>query len=101
MSIQIGKYHAEGPFGNAASVAARSGVYVILGRAHAGVAWTVVDVGESGDMCEGVGCHDRAPAWGRQGHAELAVAAIYCGEKNRRLIEQELRLQFKPACGVF
>lgn len=101
MSIQIGNYHAEGPFGNAASLAARSGVYVILGRSSHGVQWTVVDVGESGNVCERVDCHDRSPHWKRQGHGELAVAAIYCDEKNRMLIERELRQQFSPACGVF
>jgi hypothetical protein len=101
MSIQIGNYHAEGPFGNAASLAARSGVYVILGRSGYGAPWTVVDVGESGNVCERVGCHDRSPDWGRQGHGELAVAVIYCDERARRVIERELRQQFSPACGVF
>lgn len=101
MSIQVGSYHAEGPFGNADALAARSGVYVILGRANTGVPWTVVDVGESGNVRERVGGHDRALDWGRQGHAELSVAAIYCDEPNRMTIERQLRAQFRPACGVF
>src|SRR5690349_12120642 len=101
MSIQVGNYHAEGPFGNADALAARSGVYVILGRAHSGVPWSVVDVGESGDVRERVGSHDRAQDWSRQGHGELSVAAIYCDEPNRMIIERQLRLQYRPACGVF
>jgi hypothetical protein len=100
MSIQVGNYHAEGPFGNAGSLASRSGVYVILGRASPAVPWTVVDVGESSDICARVGCHDRAPDWGRQGHAQMAVAAIYCDEPTRMRVERELRQQFRPACGV-
>lgn len=99
MSIQIGNYHAEGPFGNVSGLLARSGVYVILGRS-AQSNWIVVDIGESGNVNERVGCHDRAPTWGRQGHTQLAVAAIYADERNRMLIERELRLQFNPPCGV-
>lgn len=101
MSIQIGNYHAEGPFGNAGSLLARSGVYVILGRASQVLNWNVVDVGEAGDLQQRVSCHDRAPCWRGQGHAELAVAAIYADERNRMLIERELRQQYAPPCGSF
>jgi len=101
MSIQIGNYHAEGPFGNAKGLAARSGVYVILGRTSAQAQWIVVDVGESGDVQNRVGTHDRMPEWQRQGHMELAVAAIYADERNRTLIERQLRAQLNPPCGVY
>jgi hypothetical protein len=101
MSIQIGNYHAEGPFGNVSSLFARSGVYVILGRLSAASPWCVVDIGESGDVCDRVSCHDRAPDWRRQGHAELAVAVIYADERNRMLIERQLRVLFNPPCGSF
>lgn len=101
MSIQIGSYHAEGPFGNASGLVARSGVYVILGRASWAASWSVVDIGESGNIQDRVGNHDRTPEWGRQGHGELAVAAIYADERNRMLIERQLRQQFNPPCGSF
>lgn len=101
MSIQVGNYHAEGPFGNAQQLLARSGVYVILGRAVQTATWQVVDVGESGNVQNRVANHDRAPHWGRQGHAELAVAAIYCDEPNRMVIERQLRGQYNPPCGSF
>lgn len=100
MSIQVGNYHAEGPFGNVKSLLARSGVYVILGRRQQAANWNVVDIGESGNLQERVSCHDRAPCWRGQGHTELAVAAIYTDERNRMLIERELRLQFQPPCGL-
>lgn len=99
MSIQIGNYHADGPFGNVSGLLARSGVYVILGRTGQ-TNWNVVDIGESGNINERVSCHDRTPAWQRQGHAQLAVAAIYADERNRMLIERELRAHFNPPCGV-
>lgn len=101
MSIQIGSYHAEGPFGNVNGLAARSGVYIVLGRASAQSRWQLVDIGESGDIHTRVNNHDRAPDWQRQGHLELAVAAIYADERNRMLIERQLRVQFNPPCGVY
>ena len=101
MSIQVGSYHAEGPFGNVNGLKARSGVYVILGRPGVSASWIVVDVGESGNVQERVENHDRAPCWRGQGHAELAVAAIYADERNRILIERQLRVQFNPPCGVY
>lgn len=101
MSIQIGNYHAEGPFGNVEGLLARSGVYVILGRSAQTSPWNVVDIGEAGDIQNRVKCHDRAPDWVRQGHGQLAVAAIYVDERNRMLIERQLRTQFNPPCGSF
>lgn len=101
MSIQVGNYHAEGPFGNVAGLLAQSGVYVILGRLTQATPWQVVDIGESGNIRERVSCHDRATDWRCQGHAELAVAAIYADERNRTLIERQLRAQFNPPCGSF
>lgn len=100
MSIQVGSYHAEGPFRNVASLLARSGVYVILGRPAVTLPWQVVDVGEAGNIHERVSCHDRAPCWRGQGHAELAVAAIYSDEHSRMLIERQLRQQYNPPCGL-
>lgn len=101
MSIQIGNYHAEGPFSNVSGLAARSGVYIVLGRTLAQSSWQIVDIGESGDIQTRVGNHDRASDWKRQGHLELAVAAIYADERNRMLIERQLRVQFNPPCGVY
>lgn len=100
MSIQVGNYHAEGPFGNEAALQARSGVYVILGRANQSQNWNVVDVGESQDVRERVTNHDRAPCWRGQGHAQLAVAAIYADARKRMVIERELRAKFNPPCGT-
>ena len=99
MSIQIGNYTAEGPFGNVDALRAQSGVYVILGRNNVGADWNVVDVGESKDIHERVKNHDRAPCWRGRGHTELNVAAIYADEFSRMRIERELRGQFNPPCG--
>jgi len=100
MSIQIGNYHAEGPFGNVSNLLAQSGVYVVLGRSNQVSNWNVVDVGEAGDIQDRVANHDRTPSWRGQGYTELAVAAIYADEPNRMLIERELRGQYNPPCGL-
>ena len=100
MSINIGSYHAEGPFGNDNNLQPRSGVYVILGRRNLSGTWNVVDVGESENIRERVANHDRALCWRGQGHGELRVAAIYADAHNRMLIERQLRAQFKPPCGL-
>lgn len=101
MSIQLGNYHAEGPFGNASGLLGQSGVYVILGRSGQASQWIVVDVGESENVQDRVTNHDREPCWRGQRHAELAVAAIYADEKNRMLIERQLRVHYDPPCGSF
>lgn len=67
MSINIGSYHAEGPFGNENNLQARSGVYVILGRHSTASTWNVVDVGKSQNIRERVSNHNRAPCWRGQG----------------------------------
>ncbi|MEO1537907.1 MAG: hypothetical protein AAFR73_09265 [Pseudomonadota bacterium] len=77
MSINIGSYHAEGPFGNDNYLQPRSGVYVVLGRRNLSANWSVVDIGEFENIRERVANHDRAPCWRGQGHAQLHVAAIY------------------------
>lgn len=99
MSIQIGKYNAEGPFLNENQLKDVSGVYVILGRSSQAENWNVVDVGESGGVRSRVSNHGRTPCWKRQSHSTLSVAAIYTGEAERMRIEKELRAQYNPPCG--
>ena len=99
MGIAIGNYNFGGPFPNTGSLYGQSGVYAILGRRNPQEQWTVLDIGESGDVKNRVECHDRADSWKRQGQTELAVAAHYCDERMRMKIEQELRALYNPPCG--
>jgi hypothetical protein len=69
MSIQVGNYNAEGPFGNTNGLAARSGVYVILGRSSQASNWIVVDVGESGNVQDRVENYDRKLCWSGRGRS--------------------------------
>jgi hypothetical protein len=99
MTITIGNLSFAGPFGDAAQLEPRSGVYAILGRPVAGGNWIVVDVGESGDVRDRVSNHDRKAQWRACGHGTLGVAAHYCSAATRMVIEQQLRRQYNPACG--
>lgn len=100
MSITIGNYSFEGPFGNTADLRNNSGVYAILSRRTNADRYTVIDVGEAGWIQDRVVNHDRHDQWGRNNHGTLAVAALYCDEAARMRIERELRAQFNPVCGV-
>lgn len=98
MAIQIRNYNFDGPHGHTSALRAQSGVYVILGRSG-GNTWAIVDIGESQNVRERIGNHDRKPDWQRQGHRELAAAALYVPEWQRMLIERELRIHYNPPCG--
>lgn len=100
MAIKIGNYNFDGPFNDSSSLRKQSGVYVILGRNTDAETWKVVDIGEAGDVQERVTNHDRSDCWKRQGYQRpLQVAVLYCNERDRMRIEQELRAQFNPPCG--
>ena len=100
MSITIGNYSFEGPFGNTADLRNNSGVYAILSRRTVADPYTMIDIGEAGWIQDRVANHDREDQWSRNNHGTLAVAALYCDEAARMRIERELRAQFNPVCGV-
>lgn len=100
MAITIDNLVFDGPHLNTSALGAKSGVYVILGRSFEGAQWTVVDVGESGDVAFRVGSHDRSHLWKCQGHTMLAVAVYYCDAVQRMKIESLIRARFSPPCGV-
>lgn len=101
MSIQIGNYSFDGPFGDLAHVRNSSGVYAVLTRAAINAPFTVVDIGEAGWIQDRIKGHDRQNQWVRcRMVGGLWVAVFYCDERARMQIERELRAQFNPACGV-
>lgn len=100
MSIKIDKYTAEGPFFSANQLKDASGVYVILGgQSHQETQWSVVDIGESGNIRNRVASHERDYCWKNQPHNTLGYAAIYTDASNRMQIEQYLRHKYNPPCG--
>ena len=100
MSINIGSYPFEGPYGNPANLANKSGVYAVLTRATANDNYSVLDIGESGMVRDRLSNHDRQTSWGRlRKPAGLAFAAYYCDEAMRMAIERMLRDKYNPPCG--
>lgn len=98
MAIQIRNYNFDGPHIDISALRAQSGVYVILGSSG-GNTWTIVDIGESQSVRDRIENHDRKPEWRQQGHRQLAAAAFYVPERQRMLIERELRTHYDPPCG--
>lgn len=99
MGINIGNHAFDGPFINTSGLMPRSGVYSILGRDSEIDLWTVIDIGESGDVRNRVECHDRKPCWLGHSYRNLSVAALYCDEVARMQIERDLRTRYNPPCG--
>lgn len=102
MSIDFGRWQAEGPYDSTASLQDTSGVYVILTRRGPTEQWVVIDVGESATVKSRVENHDRKDCWQRNSRGVLAVAVFYTPgmqQAGRMAIEQELRKLFNPPCG--
>ena len=102
MAIRIGSYNFEGPYMNTSDLYDRAGVYAILTLTWAGN-YEVVDIGESATVRSRVETHDRQPCWQRNAKQGLYCAVLYTPhlqDDGRRSIEQSLRDQFTPACGV-
>jgi hypothetical protein len=97
MSIKIGGYSFDGPYGLTSSLEKRSGVYAILCE---GSRTTLVDVGESADVRDRVENHDRKTCWKRNCSSTIKYAAYYVsGQEQRSKIEQAVRNQYHPPCG--
>ncbi len=98
MAINLKSYPFDGPFQSTDSLHHHSGVYAILGKHPTDAQYRVIDIGESQNVRQRVGAHDRAPCW--RGHEmPLFAAAFYCDEATRTRVEQELRAWYQPPCG--
>lgn len=102
MSIQIGTYHFDGPFRSLARIEDQAGVYAVLDRRLAGESF-VLDAGESATVKSRLETHDREGCWRRNAQGTIEYAVLYTPgmrQSARHTIEQELRDQYRPACGV-
>lgn len=94
-------YSWHGAFTDPGLLEARSGVYCIWDRV--GEQWSVLDVGESADVRARLLSHDRHYQWILLCRGTLYFAATYTPglqQFGRRQIEQGLRAQLLPPCGV-
>lgn len=99
LTITGTNYQAEGPYTSTNNLKSQSGVYIITGTNTSSTSHRILDIGESGDIKTRVSSHDRSDQWKRQGYTTLHVSAIYCNERERMTIEQQLRNHCNPPCG--
>ncbi|MDD5584814.1 MAG: hypothetical protein PHV55_07150 [Candidatus Omnitrophica bacterium] len=99
--ITIGRYSFEGPYASTSVLEDKAGVYAIIDtRTTENI---LVDVGESASVKSRVENHDRSDCWSRNRLGTLKVAVLYTPgvqQEGRMRIEQEIREQYNPACGV-
>jgi hypothetical protein len=101
MGINIGRYNFSGPFGSTDVLEDRSGIYAILTGGNP--QYHVIDIGESANVKSRIEGHDRKDCWRRNAAGTVKVAVLYTpnGQQSGRIaIEQELRSQFNPVCGL-
>jgi len=81
-----------------------AGVYVIIGVAEDGK-WTVLDVGQSGELGERIQGHPRSESWHRNWPNGNIWVCVYPTPTNqftkdqRTTIERSLRDSYRPLCG--
>ena len=100
--MRIGRYQFEGPYNTTDALQDRSGVYAVLDLRRDGK-YYVIDVGESKEVKTRIETHNRENCWTRNQQGTLAVAVLYTPhlqKLGRRVIEQEIRSQYVPVCGV-
>jgi hypothetical protein len=100
MSFERWGYTFEGAWDDPNRLEARSGVYVIWCKD--GDTWTVLDVGESGDVKGRVLSHDRKEEWMRHCKGTIYYSATYTPnleQAGRMEVEQKIRGAASPPCG--
>jgi hypothetical protein len=93
-------YTFAGAFETPASLARKSGVYVIWDKN--GDNWRVLDIGETSNVQKQVKNHGRAKSWQINCYGTMYYSAIYTPtllQRGRMQIEQYLREQENPPCG--
>lgn len=101
MAIAIAGYSFQGPFTHTSELQNRSGVYAII--CQRGGNNYVIDVGESARVRERVETHDRQNCWNHNCAGALGCAVYYTfdlQQAGRRQIEQAIRNQYSPPCGI-
>ena len=103
-TIKVLDIDFSGPFLNTGPLLNNSGIYVILTRNPLyNSQWSVIDVGESGTLRSRIENHDSAPEWNQHSMGQLGVATFYTNGwqySDRLKLEQLIRQQYQPPCGV-
>jgi hypothetical protein len=100
MSFQRWGYTFEGAWTDAENLRNQGGVYVIWCKS--GENWSVLDVGESGEVKDRAMNHGRRDCWTRHCRGTIYYSATYTlglTQDQRRQIERQIRQQENPPCG--
>jgi len=80
-------------------------IYVILCVGQGG-SWTVLDVGQSGELGQRIDSHDRKACWERKCVSGNIWVCVYPmptsrhSKEQRLQVEKRLREQYRPLCGT-
>ncbi len=102
MSIQIARHSFDGPYSSPAYLEDRAGVYVVMDKRRDGKSH-LLDVGESAAVRTRLQSHEREDCWERNRQGTIQYAVLHTpgtDERGRQRIEQEIRDQYAPTCGV-
>ena len=88
-----------------ADFADRAAIYVIICVGEGGK-WTVLDVGQSGEVGSRIDSHDRKACWSKNcpsGNIWVCVYSMPSSQytkEDRLQLERKLRQQYNPSCGT-
>ena len=92
----------DGPYFNTSTLDAKAGVYIVWDERSTDDLSHPLDVGESEDVRERLGNHDRADCWKRKATGTIKYSATYTSDltaQQRRDLEKKIRDAEKPPCG--
>ncbi len=99
MPIKLGKYSFTGPIESIDKIKDRSGVYAII--CEVDKEFFLIDVGESSKLRTRIENYDKKECWKKNCKGQLKIFVHYTSffkQRNRIIIEQELRELFDPEC---
>ena len=99
MSIKLGKYAFTGPIASIDDLKDSSGVYAVICNVDS--EYFLLDVGESSKLRTRIENHDKKECLTKNCNGQLKIYVhytLFLKQKERLLIENELRDLFQPAC---
>ncbi|MFK7825711.1 MAG: hypothetical protein AB8G05_16280 [Oligoflexales bacterium] len=99
MAIAINEFDFDGPYADHSNLKTKPGIYAVM--VWKGNYWRLLDVGESQNVVEKLGNHERQGEWFLYSkNKDRAYAAFYEeDESKRKEIEGAIRTKSNPPCG--
>jgi hypothetical protein len=101
MAFKRWGYTFDGAYASPSQLEAGAGIYLVWCRM--GERWSVIDVGEAGDVRQRVENHERKSCWERNCRGGALRYAVYympgARQFDRIVVEGEIRNAARPPCG--